>query len=513
MRAHQGGAPRALNSDVAQPCATWSFFSGYRPLVALLFALWLPPSVGAQTSRDQELIAAAKRADTAAVRTLLNQGANVNARYGDGTTALHWAVYRSNREAADLLIRSGAMVNAVTDIGITPLWVACSNAGTPLIARLLEAGADPNIAPPANGSPLMAAARTGNAEAVRLLIAHRADVNAKEASRGQTALMWAVAERHPDVVRELVAAGADVHARSKTSSRYVLMCCQDFQGDSEGGDYTPEGGFTPLLFAARVGDIESATRLLAAGANIEDTAPTGLSALALAAHSDQGIFAKFLLEKGANPNADGAGYTPLHAAIVRGNLNLLTALLAHGANPNVRQRQGSPSKRYSGFALDKTMTGATPFLLATRASQLEMMKALAAAGGDVNLTLDDGTTPIMAAARRQGREGRGLSEERVVQAMKRASELGSRFDATDRGGNTVLHIAAVRRLDTVVQFLADSGVPLNAKNAQGQTALAVTLAPLAPAKGSGEATFNEYNGLKNRTEGTVALLRKLGATE
>jgi hypothetical protein len=76
-----------------------------------------------------------------------------------------------------------------------------------------------------------------------------------------------------------------------------------------------------------------------------------------------------------------------------------------------------------------------------------------------------------------------------------------------------MHVAAVRRLDTVVQFLADSGAPVNARNARRQTPLAVTLAPLAPAKGSGEATFNEYNGLKNRTKDTVALLRKPGATE
>src|SRR5262249_31730292 len=155
-----------------------------------------------------------------------------------------------------------------------------------------------------------------------------------------------------------------------------LLCCQDFQGDSEGGDYTFEGGYTPLLFAAREGDIESATRLLAAGANIEDIAPAGTSALVLAAHSDRGVFAVFLLEKGANPNGDAAGYTALHAAIVRGNVNLVKGLLAHGANPNARQTKGSPARRYSGFALDKTMMGATPFLLATRSAQLEIMKVL-----------------------------------------------------------------------------------------------------------------------------------------
>src|SRR5579862_4594463 len=413
---------------------------------ALLFALSLPAVSAAQLVHDGDLIDAAKKSDTQAVRLLLKQGAKVNERYGDGTTALHWAAYRGNRDAADLLLRAGADVNAATDLGITPLWVACSSADATLVARLLEAGANPNLAPPTNGTPLMVAARTGNAEIVRLLLARKADVNAREAAHDQTALMWAVAERHPDVVRELLSAGADVHARSKTSSRYVLMCCQDFQGDADGGDDTEEGGYTPLLFAARAGDVESATRLLAAGASVEDAAPTGTSALVLAAHSDRGVFAAFLLEKGANPNADAAGYTALHAAVIRGNLDVVKALLAHGANPNARQHKGSPARRYSGLALDKTMVGATPYLLATRGAQLDIMKALKAGGADVNLPLEDKTTPIMAAARRQGREGRGLAENRIVAAMTLALELGSKLDGVDQDGNTALHIAAVRRL-------------------------------------------------------------------
>jgi hypothetical protein len=108
------------------------------------------------------------------------------------------------------------------------------------------------------------------------------------------------------------------------------------------------------------------------------------------------------------------------------------------------------------------------------------------------------------------RQRKDATSEIAVQRLAGGARIE---DDADHGGNTVLHIAASRRLDTVVQFLADSGAALNARNAQGQTPLAVTLAPLAPAKGSGEATFNEYNGLKNRTPGTVELLRKLGATE
>jgi ankyrin repeat protein len=149
---------------------------------AFLLALFLPATVlGAEASLDRELIAAAKKADTEAVRALLKQGANVNARYGDGSTALHWAAYRGNPETTDLLIRSGAMVNAVTDIGVTALWVACSNSSTSVLERLLEAGGDLNIAPPPTAR-FMVASRTGN-EAVRLLINHRASVNAKEAAR------------------------------------------------------------------------------------------------------------------------------------------------------------------------------------------------------------------------------------------------------------------------------------------------------------------------------------------
>jgi len=482
-------------------------------LATALVLLGLATAAAAADDKGGALIEAMKRGDTAAVRALLAQGAPAGARYGDGSTPLHWAAYRGDLEATRLLIRAGADVNAVNDLGITALWIASENAGTAVMSLLLESGANPNLAPPTNGTPLMVASRVGNVDGVARLLARGADVHARETANEQTALMWAVSAKQPAVVKQLLAAGADVHARSRVSSRYVLMCCQEFQSDSEGGDYTQEGGFTPLLFAAREGDVESAGLLLDAGADIEDTAPTGTSALVMAVHSDQAQVAEYLLKRGANPNSNGAGYTALHAAVIRGNANVAKALLAHGAKTEIRQTKGSPSKRYSGFALDKTMMGATPFLLATRGAQLEIMRALAAAGADVNARLNDQTTPIIAAARRQGRQGRGPNEERIVQAMKLAAELGSKLDAVDAEGNTVLHVAAVRRMNTVVQYLAGAGTDLKAVNRKGQTPLAATLAPLPPAKGSGEATFEEYNGLVSKTESTVALLKKLGATE
>jgi ankyrin repeat protein len=77
------------------------------------------------------LLEAAKNADTAAVRALIQKKANVNATEGDGTTALHWASYRDDLQSADLLIRAGANVNAANDLGATPLWTASLNGSRP----------------------------------------------------------------------------------------------------------------------------------------------------------------------------------------------------------------------------------------------------------------------------------------------------------------------------------------------------------------------------------------------
>ena len=67
-----------------------------------------------------------------------------------------------------------------------------------MIERLLKAGADANAAVTEGETALMTAARTGNVEAANVLLAHGAAVDARESWHGQTALMWAAAQRHPD---------------------------------------------------------------------------------------------------------------------------------------------------------------------------------------------------------------------------------------------------------------------------------------------------------------------------
>src|SRR5262245_56162867 len=313
-------------------------------------AAWIAGTAlaAADQRADSRLIDAVKKRDVEAVRALLNARplrADVNATLGDGATALHWAAHRDDLTIVDLLVRAGARAGAAGDLGTTPLHLACTNRNGAMVERLLAAGAGANAALTNGETVLMTCARAGDVRATRALVAHGADVNAKERAHQQTALMWAVAQRHPDVVRLLIDARADVRARSLTYPQTVVGE-QTQRAGREALNYTVlRGGATPLLFAARVGDLESARLLVAAGADVNDAQPDGVSALVLAAHSGNGSVGALLLEHGADPNAFGSGYTALHAAVLRSDVQLVKALLAHGANPNVRMTKGTPMRR------------------------------------------------------------------------------------------------------------------------------------------------------------------------
>jgi len=478
--------------------------------IVCLVALVLAVNGAAAAGRDLRMIEASERDDVAAVKALAAMGVDVNARSGDGSTALHWAAQNRDLALAELLIGKGAKVNATTDLGVTPLWIAATNSDTAMVERLLAARADPNIAQSTQHSALMILAQQGNAAGVRALLARGADPNAREGVHGQSALMWAVAGRHADVVRLLLAAHADARARTKSWNQRMLLCCQLYGGDHETEATVAMGGYTPLLFAAQYGDVESTRLLLAAGADVNDAAPDGASAVVIAAHAGQSDVGTVLLEAGANANAAGAGYTALHIAAARGDVALATALLAHGADPNARVFKGTPTKRVrSGHALDQRMLGATPFILAAGSGQLEVMKLLVAKGADPSLSTQDGRTALMVLAGEATTEGPDLRDALAGQATKLAVQLGTPVNqrlAAD--GDTALHVAAAWRRDSVVEALAESGADLNARNIAGQTPLTAALTP--PGTQKGTVASDDYESLLHHTQ-TAELLRKLGA--
>ena len=475
-----------------------------RELARCAPALLVVASLGATAADDLRLVDAAKRNDAPAVRTLLAQGTDVDTRQGDGATALHWAAYWDVIATADVLLQAGASATAANDLGVTPLWLACVNGSTAMVERLLAAGADASVALPSGETMLMTATRTGSANIVRQLLARGADVNALESSQNQTALMWAAAQGHADVARVLIEAGADLHARAKVRHRRVNTETAGF-----GNEVVAEidrGGFTPLLFAARQGSVETTQVLLAAGADPKELSPEGTSALVVAVHSGHAPLAMLLLERGADPNAADGGYTALHVAILHGFVDVATALIANGADPNGVLMQGTPVRRASvDYVISGHYIGATPVWLAARFARPEILKHLFANGADPSVVTDEGEPLLLSAVQGNLRPEVGrtpdqtVTERLVRECVTLAVDGGADMDSTDSSGNTALHRAAARRLNSVVEFLVERGATLDVKNEKGQTPLA-----MASADRFGQAPSGADNS-------TAELLRKLGA--
>lgn len=408
-------------------------------------------------AEPEPLIDAAKSRDWATVGSLIEQGADVNTTSPDGSTALHWASYWDDIDAVELLLRAGAKANVANDLGATPLWNASLNGSAQVVRRLLADGADPNAALLLGETPVMTAARTGSAEVLELLLGAGGDSDVR-ATRGQTALMWAASQGHAETVGVLLGHGADVNARSETWSQVMAV---PPHADPANQQIVRHGGDTALLFAVRRGHLASARLLVEAGANVDDADAWGVSATAYAAHSGFGQLVGLLLEAGADPDAAGAGFSPLHLAIMRRDTGMAGALLAHGADPNARITNWTPTRRASNdWHIHPSLVGATPFWLAARLAQPDAMRLLAEHGADPLFvhrvtyvgaagsfgaeSRTEATTSLMAAAGIGGPRNlggyvdpdRSVREMLSLEAVKVALELGVPVGAVDHEGWT-----------------------------------------------------------------------------
>lgn len=451
-----------------------------------LAALLLAPAMAAAS--DGPLVDAARRQDSEAVSRLVAERVDPNQRQADGATALHWAAYWNDVAIAELLLRAGAAPDTQNDLGVTPLSLACVNGAPRMVGALLRAGAEPDAGPATRPSPLMLCARTGSVEAVRLLLAAGADANRGEPRRGQTALMWAVAQRHPEIVRELIDGGADVHARTRIRPRFVNIADPNDIYTIVSGT-VDSGGSTPLLFAARQGALQSARLLLAAGAAAGDAAADGTSALVTAVHSGHADLARLLLDAGADPNDGRSGYTALHAAVLRGDRSIVEALADAGAVIDARVARGTPVTRGGpDFVLPHNLAGATPLLLAAKFLEIGILRDLLERGADPGGTLADGSTALMLAAGLHSQPGLFDRRGRIavhqpgtagpaLQVAALLAERGVPAAAVNQQGDTALHAAAIHGYAETARFLVELGAPADAPNASGQTPAEVAVDP------------------------------------
>jgi uncharacterized protein len=394
-----------------------------------------------------------------------------------------------------------------------------------LLEALLKAGADVE-SPNADGqTALMVVARTSRVDAARLLLKYGAKVNAVEQWRGQTALMWAVAQKQPAMVAELVKAGADVNARSTVNNWERQVTAEPR------AIYRPAGGLTPLLYAAREGCAECARLLVDAGADPNLADPENISPLLMAVINTQWDTAQYLIKKGANPNKwDFWGRAPLYAAVdlntmPRGgrpdwpsldettSLQVVEMLLDAGANPNAQLKLAPPFRNIGNDrGLDGMLTtGATPLLRAAKALDSLAIAVLLSRGADITLTNSRGITPLMAAAGLGSVDAdtRGFylsddTQQRSIESLKLLIKAGGDINAKDPRGLTPLHEAARWGWNDVVQFLVTNGADLNAKDNRGNTPIDSAL---------GKAGGNSRGGARiDVHEDTAALLRKLAAS-
>jgi ankyrin repeat protein len=296
--------------------------------------------------------------------------------------------------------------------------------------------------------------------------------------------MWAVAQHHPEVVTVLLAHHADPGIRSDAWSEVMAVPPHGYLPYNKA---IPHGGETALMFAARVGELTSAKLLVAAGANVNDADAWGVSATTLAAHTGFRDFVVFLLDRGADPNAAPNGFTALHEAIMRRDEEMVKALLDHHADPNAPLRTWTPTRRSSeDFHFEPSLVGATPFWMAARYLEPNVMRMLAAQGADplivfhASWVASIGTgsqertatsTALLAAVGIGGdnssRDSSGAGawvpppaserESLALDCVKIALELGVDVNATSNDGRTALDGAKALKYASVVNYLLEKG--------------------------------------------------------
>jgi ankyrin repeat protein len=535
---------------------------------------------GAQGDGMTALHWAAQNNDADLVRTLLYAGANVRATTRiNGYTPLLLAARAGHAAPMGPLLEAGADPNTATGNGTTALMFAAASGDPAVVAALLDRGADVNARESVRGlTPVMFAAASNRAGVVELLARRGADLNTTTrtidlASIGRDSPAFAgilfgnpapppptgnetqqgrgreggvaAARRGPEV--PAVPQGQQ-QGRFNPQARGRAGIDRQYQLNEL---VASQGGMTPLLLAARQGYTETVKALVDNGADINQVSAGDRSSPLLTAtingHFD---LAMFLLERGADPGAAAEnGATPLYGALncewapkslypqprayvnqKTTYLDLMTALLDKGADPNARVKK---KVWYSGYSFDLSGVdeiGATPFWRAAYASDVAAMKLLVARGADPNIptmkpaarprTADvdrdvqdvskappvplggPGVPPIVAAAGTGYGEGFAANSHRYAPSGMLAAvkylveELNADVNATDHEGNTALHNAAARGDVEMIEYLVSKGADVKAVNREGKTTADMANGPVQRIQPWPEA---------------LALLEKLGA--
>ncbi len=446
----------------------------------------------------------------------IRAGADVNEAQPDGTRPIHWAVYHVDYELLGALLGKKAKVNVTNDFGSTPIAEAAKLGDTRMVKMLLDAGAEPEGANTDGQTALMLGINTGELAVLEMLIKAGANVNRIEEFRKQTPLMWAAtAPRNAgEMVKLLLAKGADVRPRalytdwpnqitSEPRAQYrpvggltaLLYAARDGCYEcvealiGAGADVnvpTPEG-VTPLMLALDNQHNDVAKLLLDRGANPQVWDWWGRTALFI------------VIDRRETARASKH---PLDSS-----MEIINSLLTAGVDPNAQLNMHRPSRGgNSGRFGDPLLgTGCTPLMRATMGNDMEVVQALSAKGASPNIN-DMGMTAFLVAAGLGGGRGfggqAGASGVANIALMDLLLQHGADVNAQVTGtktysmriarapstneGMSALHVAAQAGRADVVRYLLDKGANAEVVDSSGRKP--IDLVGVGPSAGRGGAT-------------------------
>lgn len=495
---------------------------------------------------------AVHRGEVETVSLLLEAGARVDAANRVGVTPLAMAALYGHAAIADALIAAGADAAATTPNGETLLMLAARNGNPDLIRRLVRAGVDVNAAEPVRRTTaLMWAAEQRHPEAVAVLLEAGADPSARSGPAGvprnylaprvntravdeaqrrriraveagrtyEEQLEWEftnnvdlgaprnafTADRA--ATAEPAAAPATTAAPAPPAGTAPAADADDAEIVVAGLVGSGGGGLTPLVFAAREGDIDSARLLLEAGADVDQATEYGWTPLLTAVNNRNYQLARLLVERGADVNAaNRGGWTPLYLATDNRNIEggdypvpspdldhveLIELLLERGADPNARVKDDTLTRTI--FTMQWFYeNGATAFVRAAQSSDVVLMRLLLAHGADPQAVTAYNDSALTAAAGIGWVDGVTYerSAEENLEAVRLLLDQGLDPNHANNEGRTPLMGAALKGRPAVILLLVDRGARLDTRDRgsrdthiPGATIAGVTFQPIDYAEG------------------------------
>ena len=471
-------------------------------------------------SIDEEFLKAVENKDIPKINALLKQGANINARESiNGHFALQYAINSPDAALVKLLLDKGADVNLEDTGGTTALIDATRDDGpqyTAIVKLLIERGASVHAD---NDAAILSAALNAAPETVRLLLSKGARVDAVDRERdGDTVLMQAASGVSVATVEMLLVAGADINATNEKGQTALMKAVTlDHRYDpkarlpiielllKKGADINARDrrGMTPLLqsviqYMSEAGGViahvEVVQFLLDHGADVRATDDQGDTVLIKTVGVFRGSpdIVRSLLAKDVQINAQNKkGTTALMVAAYIGTEDVVALLLEKGADVTLKDNEGLTALDYSvnsgQIKIAKTLFGRSPgskneyksevelsaavtnsaLLSAVTSSKLEEVKALLAAGANIETRSRGNDTPLMLAV--QFSYGRDEVTNYLI-------EKGADLNAADTNGNTALMLAINRNNGEAVKQLLAHKAAVDVLNKDRQSALHIAAA-------------------------------------